>query len=50
MCYNSVCGPDGELFGWGAKNFPRLVARMKEIGAIIRANSLRELPVEHSVL
>ena len=40
MCYGSVCGPDGELFGWGAKNYPRLVVRMKEIGAIIRANSL----------
>lgn len=39
MCYDTVCGLDGELFGFGAKNFPRLVARMREIGAIIAANA-----------
>ena len=39
MCSGNVCGLDGELFGWGAKNYPRLVARMKEIGAIIAGNN-----------
>ena len=32
-------GLDGELFGWGARNYPRLRARMKQIGAIIAANA-----------
>ena len=40
MCYGDVCAPSDEMFGLGAKNYPRLVARMKEIGAIIRANNL----------
>jgi hypothetical protein len=26
----------GELFGRGAKNYPRLLARLREIGALIR--------------
>ena len=41
MCYGGVCGPDGELFGWGAKNYPRLLARMREIGAAIHGNRRR---------
>ena len=44
MCYNrsknsGPCGRPGELFGLGAQHYPQLVARMREIGAIIRGNN-----------
>jgi hypothetical protein len=46
MCYGGegcdrpqVCGKSGDIFGAGARNFPRLVSRMREIGMIIRNNT-----------
>ena len=44
MCYNrsknsGPCGRPGELFGLGAQHYPQLVARMREIGVIIRGNN-----------
>lgn len=39
MCYGSVCGRACNLFGFGARNFPRLLRRMRQIGAIIRSTT-----------
>ena len=46
MCYGGidcgrppVCGDDNELMGAGAQNYPRLVKRMREIGAVIARNA-----------
>ena len=38
------CGRPGELFGFGAQHYPKVVARLREIGAIVHNNAKKPTP------